>query len=499
MKNKSTLTQLLAVVVFFIPLCGMFAQQNVWIPKSNFPTTRAYGVGFSIGAKGYIGTGFGQGIGYPKDFWEWDQATDVWTQKANFGGGGRTGAVGFSIGTKGYIGTGNDGTTSAKLRDFWEWDQAANTWVQKANFGGTARDAAVGFSIGTKGYIGTGVDVNYTKDFWEYDQATDTWTQKANFAGAARDGAVAFSIGAKGYIGTGRPYKNDFWEWDQATNAWTQKANFGGLARCYAVGFSIPGKGKGYIGTGGTTAAAQSSDFWEWDQATNTWTQKADVGGPPKTNAMGFSIGDKGYICGGWQHLGISKPVADDFWEYTPDTSCIASAVISSDPGTTVCVGATVYISASGATTYLWNTGATTANIAVNPTVTTTYSVTVTDASGCTGISAFTVPVDPGCTATGISYLNDEFRADIWPNPSAGTFHLSMPLSFKEGTVEVYSVMGEKVFSSPIEGVQDRIIDLSILPGGIYYLRVSGSNATGFSKQDKTGSEILYEKIIIQK
>ena len=43
---------------------------------------------------------------YQKDFWEYDPATNTWTQKADFGGGSERGAVGFSIGSKGYIGTG---------------------------------------------------------------------------------------------------------------------------------------------------------------------------------------------------------------------------------------------------------------------------------------------------------------------------------------------------------------------------------------------------------
>ncbi len=67
-------------------------------------------------------------------------------------------------------GTGSDGLY---LKDFWEWDQATNVWTQKANFGGTARIGAVGFSIGNKGYIGTGMNGNGQPyafmDLWEYD------------------------------------------------------------------------------------------------------------------------------------------------------------------------------------------------------------------------------------------------------------------------------------------------------------------------------------------
>src|SRR3989442_1061106 len=105
-------------------------------------------------------------------------AQDTWTQKADFGGTARLGAVGFSIGSKGYIGTG-EGNFTSWLSDFWEYDPANNAWTQKADFGGTGRDLAVGFSIDSQGYIGTGLlGVNSFKDFWEYDPATNAWTQK---------------------------------------------------------------------------------------------------------------------------------------------------------------------------------------------------------------------------------------------------------------------------------------------------------------------------------
>ncbi len=61
--------------------------QDTWVQKADFGgTPRAEAVGFSIGNKGYIGTGNGEG-GEGKDFWQYDPATDTWTQKADFGGG----------------------------------------------------------------------------------------------------------------------------------------------------------------------------------------------------------------------------------------------------------------------------------------------------------------------------------------------------------------------------------------------------------------------------
>ena len=97
-------------------------------------------------------------------------------------------ATGFSIGSKGYIGTGADGTVVFK--DFWEYDPAANTWTQKADFGGSARDYAKGFVIGGKAYVGTGANElgTFYKDFWEYTPATaqTSWIELAPTGGPPR-------------------------------------------------------------------------------------------------------------------------------------------------------------------------------------------------------------------------------------------------------------------------------------------------------------------------
>ena len=326
-KKHFTMTKKFKYILFSLVLSSINLFADSWTQKANLPAGDRSGcVSFSIGNKGYIGTGvfgrptIGGGQVIYQDFWEWDPASNTWTQKADFAGGIRYGAVGFSIGAKGYIGTGVP--LGGLNSDFWEWDQATNTWTQKANFGGTARYYASGFSIGTKGYIGVGLNSGNTslQDFWEWDQVSDTWTQKANFGGGVRSEAVAFSIGDKGYIGTGLVIGgnnfNDFWEWDPATDTWMQKANFGGSARRLAAGFSIGTKG--YIGTG--TDGVVKNDFWEWDKATDTWIQKANFGGAARQEATGFSTGNKGYISmganfqGGW---------FNDFWEYCDTCSVV--------------------------------------------------------------------------------------------------------------------------------------------------------------------------------
>ena len=299
-------------------------ENSTGLQRANFPGGPRYGAaGFAIGTKIYIGLGFidVDGQSAARDLWEWDQSANVWTKKADYPGNSAASVVSFSIGEKGYVGTGHAFSTTNYTNEFWEYDPERDTWTQKASLASTpARSWAVGFSIGSKGYIGTGAidgaaTNTYYKEFWEWDQPTNTWTRKADFAGPARGGAVAFSIGNKGYIGTGSDGNTtlfrDFWEWDQATNIWTRKADFGGTARCGAVGFSIGNKG--YIGTGLDVTSAYN-DFWEWDQATNTWKRSADFQGGGRTAAVGLSTGNKGYIGTG----SLVYAATIDFWEYNP-------------------------------------------------------------------------------------------------------------------------------------------------------------------------------------
>jgi N-acetylneuraminic acid mutarotase len=260
---------------------------GAWARKADFGGgARNAAVGFTLEGKGYLATGregVVPGSSLLRDFWEYDPATDTWTQKADFQKLERFDAVAFSIGDKGYMGTGT-GPGPTPMYDFWEYDPAADVWTQKADFSAAARSLAVGFSIGGKGYLGTGDASMDRMDFWEYDPATDTWTQNADFGGPARSGAVAFSIGLKGYVGTGirddfgdLVSLKDFWEYDPASDTWTRKADFGGLARSGAVAFSIGNRG--FVGTGVHHASGDRTilrDFWEYDPERDAWTRRAD-------------------------------------------------------------------------------------------------------------------------------------------------------------------------------------------------------------------------------
>lgn len=354
-------------ILFFVLAVFTYAQQNTWQQLSDYGGgARSLATGFSIGSKGYILTG-GSSSSVTNDLWEYDTLTNVWTQKADFPGNARETAVSFSIGAKGYIGTGMDWGGN-KFNDFWEYNSLTDTWTQKANFGGTGRYSAVGFSIGDKGYIGTGHDGNKKNDLWEYDTLANTWTQKTSLPGQARYGAFGFSIGNKGYIGGGSiatGYSHDFWEYDPGTNTWTQKADVVLTYLDYPTGFSI--------GNYGFVHKYDANNFAQYDPLSDTWRMVESLT-PQRNQAVGFSIGNKGYIGTGYNGSRLS-----DFWRYTPCDNFLIAEITASGP-TTFCEGDSVVLTASPGDSYMWWNSDTTQSITV--TNSGIFAVQITDECG---------------------------------------------------------------------------------------------------------------------
>ncbi|SOD82509.1 Kelch repeat-containing protein [Spirosoma fluviale] len=284
-----------------------------WTKRSAFEGVGRSGASsFVINNIAYMGTGLDGSNQRLQDFWAYDPAKNAWTQKANYGGLARYSGVGFSIGNKGYIGTGIN-LNSDRLKDFWSYDPTTNLWVKVADFGGTARYGSLAFGIGNKGYVATGNDGNYLKDMWAFDPTANTWTKVASYGGEKRIGGVAFVIEGKAYAGTGNNNgiaQRDWYVYDPATDTWTQKLDFltdQAVQRSYGIGFAI--NGKGYVTLGDNVAV------WEYNPATDIWAQLGSFEGSPRQNAVGFAIGNKGYVTTG-SASGTSR--FDDLWDFDP-------------------------------------------------------------------------------------------------------------------------------------------------------------------------------------
>ena len=304
-----------STIILLVSSFHVIIGQAIWTQKASLPSTPRWGaIGFSIGSKGYVGTGYDGSTNYG-DFWEYDPITNSWSQKASLSP--RRAASAFVIGTKGYVCMGaNSG--SPTLVDTWEYDPSNNTWTQKANLPSNPRYGCAGFAIGTKGYIGCGNEGSssgpYTNEFWEFDPSANTWMQKASLPGAPRYGIthMGWALAGKGYIAMGLSstgWLNDLYAYDPATDSWTQKANFPGTGRSYAVAFSSCNSY--YAGTGQNNGSAMN-DIWKYNPSNDSWTQTTNFGGGNRWIMTSCVINSIAYVGTGYDFTNYYN----DWWEY---------------------------------------------------------------------------------------------------------------------------------------------------------------------------------------
>jgi len=320
MKKYSTGLKGLFVLVF-CTFC-LISKADFWTAKPNYPAPTQWNIFFSIEGKGYVGAG--ESFSHHKDFWQYDPMSNSWTQKADYGGGFMWAGCSFSIGTLGYAGLGYDSSYNV-LRDFWEYDPFSNIWKQKADFGGSGRILPTFFATNGKGYVGMGLDSTVTpqNDLWLFDPSINMWNQKSSLPGQPCQGTSSFVIDSIAYVvggSTALGMLTHFWEYNTIADTWFQNNNFPFIARDAGVAFSLCQKG--YFGTGNDgNGLTYLNDLWQYDPFSGTWTQKTSFPGAGRCGSAYFTINNKAYVGNGVNH----QTVFNDFYEYTPDSSCLTS------------------------------------------------------------------------------------------------------------------------------------------------------------------------------
>jgi hypothetical protein len=118
--------------------------------------------------------------------------------------------------------------------------------------------------------------------------------------------------------------------------------------------------------------------------------------------------------------------------------------------------------------TYHWSNGQTT-DTATGLTNNTSYSVTVSDANGCTGTATASI-------STGIAQINAGVtNFTVSPNPSNGVFTATISLvEASDVNVSVLDLTGNKLYESTDKDVKDlsKSINLSTIAAGIYIVNV---------------------------
>jgi hypothetical protein len=187
------------------------------------------------------------------------------------------------------------GATSSgpQLADTWEWDGARAEWKKRVplgaappgRFGGAfVYDPIQKTSMLWSGAGGTG----FVTDQWDWAGGTATWTART-ITGARPSGRVLPSSawdsdrrrvvvfgGGSSLPNPSFSQTNDLWEWDGATQTWTDRTPSGlKPTPRYGASTAYDSVRKKLVIYGGNNLLDQT---WEWDGATQTWTQGPSVG-----------------------------------------------------------------------------------------------------------------------------------------------------------------------------------------------------------------------------
>jgi len=250
-----------------------------------------------------------------RGLWEWDSAAGTWTNRTPAGDNpsARKSASMVFDSTRnkfeifgGRVRVLDQGTdlnpVYADSAEVWEWDPASGTMSDRSSKGPSARSQhSMVFekSTGKVLLFGGGTNISIDEfyygddlsvglgDTWEWDPAAGKWTQlqpkaapSARYGGALvwdskRSRAVLFGGMEKSQVGLQGIPKQDTWEWDPATQTWTDRTIAGdkpsprfGHAMAYdpASGMVVLVGGWDIDSTGGL------ADVWQWDPSTGAWT-----------------------------------------------------------------------------------------------------------------------------------------------------------------------------------------------------------------------------------
>ena len=159
---------------------------------------------------------------------------------------------------------------------------------------------------------------------------------------------------------------------------------------------------------------------------------------------------------------------------FTMPSSCAATslATVYPAPAPSIVVTGNTLSTSAPFSTYQWSSGGTAIGGATNATYTFSltgyYTVTVTNANGCTGTSGATT-VNVG--VKNINAVGSGIR--VYPNPTRGEIYITSPGVIS--AVSISNIVGQNVFSAQYAD-NSVVVNIDQLPDGIYFVRVNNAD-----------------------
>ena len=246
---------------------------------------------------------------------------------------------------------------------------------------------------------------------------------------------------------------------------------------CPGVSITVPFTTYGTINTG-NVYTAQLSD------ATGSFASPANIGTLTSTTLTGNIAAIVPVIAtAGTAYRvrvtasNVSTTGIDNGTDITVNALPVLTALASA---TAICAGNPVTLTAGGANTYTWSTTAHTTSIVVTPATTTTYSVSGTNAAGCTNTISVNMIVNSCVGINEISAKSDDVT--VYPNPANSFINVNFStLSNEEVLIEISNTTGQVVLSQRINS-QHTSLNIQQLNAGLYFIKTMANGKASVAR-----------------
>ena len=135
-----------------------------------------------------------------------------------------------------------------------------------------------------------------------------------------------------------------------------------------------------------------------------------------------------------------------------------------------ICKDEPIVLTAGGAVNYNWNNGTSAAIQTVTPQQTTSFTVTGTDANGCSASAAISMTVNE-CTSVTEKQIN---AVQVYPNPGHNAFKIVVS---DNATVLVTDITGRQITYQVVTAGENQI-ELSNEKAGVYFIQVIAASGS---------------------